>query len=316
MGTILQFEARDILEKVSMSVAIGLMKQAFLQLSAGKATVPLRTVIETRDQHGQALFMPSYSPIWQLYGVKMVSVFPDNGADLPVVQGSLLIMSGETGKPLALLDAGSVTALRTGAASGLATDLLAPKDASTLALFGTGTQSWTQAEGVIAVRKIQKIMVRGTSREKETDFCRRLSEKFALSCIPLNNPLHLKTADIICTATTAHQPLFTLDMIHPGAHINAIGAFKPQMRELGADVIRACRLFVDQREAVLAEAGDIVIPISEGLVTSDCIQAELGEIISMKKSGRTSSREVTVFKSVGNAIQDLAIANFLVGSLR
>ena len=128
-------------------------------------------------------------------------------------------------------------------------------------------------------------------------------------------PMDLKRADIICTTTTSNDHLFTLDMLQPGVHINGVGSFKPTMREIGTDVIKACRLIVDQREAVLAEAGDIMIPLAERAITIDAIHAELGEIIAQKKQGRTSSQEITVFKSVGNAIQDLAIANFLVTGL-
>ena len=295
-----------------MAVAIGLMKEAFIHLSEKKVIVPIRSVIEPQQSNGTALFMPSYSPSWQLFGLKMVSVFPQNSKELPVVQGKMLVMSAVDGRPLAMLDAATVTALRTGAASGLATDLLANPDANTLAIFGTGTQAWSQVEGVLTVRKIKKVVVRGTNREKETMFCRKVSDEFEVDCRSMNYPEDLKKVDIICTATTSNDPLFTLAMLDRGVHINGIGSFKTTMREIGSDVIKGSLLIVDQRESVLAEAGDIVIPISEGVITAEHIHAELGEIIFGKKKGRSSLQQITVFKSVGNAIQDLAIANFLV----
>lgn len=314
MQTIPDFDEADIQNKVPMDVAIGLMREAFAQLTEQTAVVPLRTTIETGKKEGVALFMPSYSPSWKLFGLKMVSVFPENKKDLPIVQGKMLVMSAEDGKPLALLDAASLTALRTGAASGLATDLLAHHEASTLAVFGTGTQAWTQAEGVMAVRKIRTTLVRGTSREKEKIFCQRLAEKFEVHAEPLHDLQDLKKADIICTATTSCDPLFTLAMIKRGVHINGVGSFKPEMREIGSDVMQACLLVVDQRAAALTEAGDILIPIKEKRFDQGHIHAELGELVIQKKVGRTSADQITVFKSVGNALQDLAVANYLVGN--
>lgn len=295
-----------------MKVAIELMREAFLHLSNRQVNVPVRTVIESGK--GIVLFMPSYSPHWELFGLKMVSVFPSNKLPFPVVQGKMMVMSSENGKPLALLDAAELTALRTGAASGLASELLSNEQASTLGLFGTGAQSFTQAEGVMAVRKIKKIIVRGTSRDKELNFCHKLSEELHVDCSPMEFPGELKEADILCTATTSHSPLFSLPMLKPGAHINGIGSFKSHMREIDGDVIKASLLVVDQREAALEEAGDIVIPIKEGLIKPEDIHAELGEIVGRRKSGRETPSQITVFKSVGNAIQDLAVANYLVNA--
>lgn len=309
----LSFKAADI-QRVDMNTAISLMREAFQLLSAGKVQVPLRSVVEESEGKGIALFMPSYAPEWKLFGLKMVSVFPGNANPIPVIQGKMMVMSAENGTPLALLDAAEVTALRTGAASGLATDLLALPNASTLAIFGTGAQACTQAAGVAAVRKIQQILVKGTSHESEVEFCRRLRDVFHIPCEPLPTFKDMAAIDIICTATTSHQPLFPRDVLKPGVHINAVGSFKPQMRELGADIISDCKLIVDQREAVLLEAGEVAIPIAEGTLTANCIHAELGEVISKKKSGRSSSKEITVFKSVGNAIQDLAVARHLIGA--
>lgn len=305
------FEAGEI-DRIPMKVAIDLMREAFQLLSEGDVTVPLRTALETQDQTGLALFMPSYAPAWKLFGLKMVSVFPNNPAPTPVIQGKMILMDAANGKPLATLDAASLTALRTGAASGLATELLARADASTLAMFGTGAQARTQVAGVVAVRKIARILVKGMSVEKEQEFCALLSRDHSISCEPLGALSNLRNADVICTATTSAVPLLKLTDLGPGVHINAVGSYKPHMRELPEEVIRKSRLVVDQRAAALHEAGELAIPIHEGTLTPEIIHAELGELVA-GKSGRLAVNELTVFKSVGNAVQDLAVARYLVG---
>lgn len=307
------FEADDIY-RIPMKVAIGLMREAFQLLSEGKVTVPLRTAMETEGKSGLALFMPSYAPSWKLFGLKMVSVFPGNRPPTPVIQGKMILMDAVNGQPLATLDAASLTALRTGAASGLATELLSRPNASTLAIFGTGAQARTQVAGVAAVRKISRILVKGTTIEKERDFSRLISGELNLPCESLGSLDNLRQADVICTATTSAAPLFRLSDLGKGVHINAVGSYKPYLRELSEDAIAGCRLVVDQREAVLHEAGELALPIRDGHLTPSIIYAELGELVA-GKAGRQSEKELTVFKSVGNAIQDLAVARYLLQTL-
>lgn len=301
----------EAIARIGMDKAIELMREAFQLLSEGKIRVPLRTALETDDKSGMALFMPSYAPSWKLFGLKMVSVFTNNPPPLPAIQGQMLLMDASDGRLLALLDAPAVTALRTGAASGLATQSLAREDGSTLAVFGTGVQASSQVAGVLAARAVNQVLVRGTSAEKESAFCQRIADKFNVSCIPLGAIDNLQSADIICTATNSERPLFERKHLKVGVHINAIGSYKPHMRELSEDVVGHGKLVVDQRDAVLHEAGELVIPIKEGRLTSGIIYAELGEIVA-GKAGRTSANELTIFKSVGNAVQDLAIARHLI----
>ena len=312
MGDIQYFRKEDIQKKISMARAIDMMRAAFLQLTSGGAIVPVRTVIESRDHMGRVLFMPSYSAEFGLFGMKMVTVFDYNEAiNLPVIQGKMLLMDGVTGTPLAVLDAEYLTALRTGAASGLATDLLARHDASVLALFGTGVQAETQLEGILAVRNIKEVMVYGKTEKRTVAFCNEMGKRHPCN-IHVGTPGDLQQADVICTATTTTTPLFEFNQLKAGVHINGIGSYKPTMQEIGASVITQSVLIVDQREAVLSEAGDIMIPIQQGLMTKENIHAELGEVISGFRKGRTDDTQVTVFKSVGNAIQDLAIARCMV----
>jgi len=307
------FHESDIRQRVPMSLAVTLMKEAFVLLSAGGAIVPARTLVETVNQEGRALFMPSYAPAFQLFGLKMVSVFDGNSQyDLPIIQGKVLVMDSRNGSPVALLDAAYLTALRTGAASGLATDLLAQKEAHVLALFGTGAQAITQVQGVLSVRNIEEVVVFGTSADRADQFCKLMANTLPASIRSATSRKDLKLADIICLATTSPIPVFDRSEIKPGVHINGIGSYKSAHREIPGTVIRDSKLVVDQREAALTEAGDIILPMQEGLISEDHIFAELGEIASGKKPGRIHEEEITVFKSVGNAIQDLAIAHHLV----
>jgi len=304
------FSADDI-NRIPMDLAVGLMREAFQLLSEEKVQVPLRTTVDTSDKTGVALFMPSYAPTWKLFGLKMVSVFSNNKPPLPSIQGQMLVMDAENGTLLAMLDAPAVTALRTGAASGLATDLLALPECKLMALFGTGAQAWTQVAGVLAVRRINKILVKGTSAEKENVFSKNIEKKFRVSCEPLGDLKKLLDADVICTATGSSEPLFERKHAKSGVHINAIGSYQPHMRELPEDIMQTCRLVVDQRSAVLHEAGEVAIPLREGKMNADVMLAELGEVVA-GKSVRKSPDDITVFKSVGNAIQDLAIARYLL----
>lgn len=306
------FEENDIRKAISMAQAIELMKEAFVQISKKSAKVPVRMALDQIDQKGRVLFMPAYSPNYHLFGLKMVSVFPDNTKmNLPAIQGKMLVIDDENGTPKGLIDAEYLTALRTGAASGLATDLLARQNAKVLAIFGTGAQAHTQVEAILCVRKIEHILVYATTSEKSQDFCKAIIDTYHVACSPgvLEN---LKTADIICTATTSQKPLFEMEHIGRGVHINGIGSYKPEIREIPSSVIANSILIVDHRESALSEAGDIIIPVHEKKIGPEHIYAELGELVSGSKSGRTREDQITVFKSVGNAVQDLALASSLL----
>lgn len=305
-------EESDIRKKLSMQKAIDLMRDAFIQISKRSATVPVRLAMDEKNKKGRVLFMPAYSPAYQLFGLKMVSVFPDNPQlNLPAIQGKILVMDDTQGAPLGMLDAEYVTALRTGAASGLASNVLAIPASRVLAIFGTGAQAITQVEAILCVRPIEKIMVYGSSKEKAELFCKTLNQIHNITCKPGTRE-SLKDADIICTATTSAQPLFELESLKDSVHINGIGSYKPEIREISSTVIKAARLIVDHRESALSEAGDIIMPIKENLINADHIVAELGEILLGNILGRTEANQITVFKSVGNAVQDLAVAHYLL----
>lgn len=314
LTTSVRYFSRQIVEEsLTMPEAIELMKDAFRSLSEGEAVVPLRVNLAQQAQNGQTLFMPVYLPSAEAVGLKMVTIFKDNPAqNLPLIHGLMLVMDATNGQPLALLDAEYLTALRTGAASGLATDLLARKDATVLAVFGTGAQARTQVKGVAAVRPLEKVLVFGKNTTKAEAFCIEMQNTLGIKMEIATQPHQLLEADVICTATTSNVPVFEHQYLKKGVHINGVGAYRPDTREIPGLTMQIAKLVVDQRSAALAEAGDVVLPIQEGLFEADSIFAELGEIVAGIKSGRADEHEVTVFKSVGNATQDLAVAAYLI----
>jgi len=294
-----------------MKEAIDAMRLAFTVITNNETNLPQRINMNTGAKDANILIMPSSA--FGITGVKISSLYKNNPSrNLPMTQGLMVIINNETGEPVAMIDAVYLTELRTGAASGLATELLSRKDSKTLGIFGSNEQAEMQIEGVTEVRNINKIFVFARNKEKTIEFCKKISAKTGIQIIPAENADNLKSCDIICTATNSCEPVFEHQYVKPGTHINAIGSYKPTCREIPGETIIKSKLIVDQMKAALAEAGDILIPLSEGLINSNHIYAELGEIVSGKKTGRTSNDEITVFKSVGIAVQDLALAKLVL----
>jgi alanine dehydrogenase len=312
--------AADVHQALPMAVAIEAMKEAFSQLSSGQTTVPLRSRIDVAWNEGVTLFMPALLHTTQDMAVKIVSVFPRNQErGMATIHALVVALDAETGRPLAVMEGASLTAIRTGAASGAATDLLARPEAKTLAIFGSGAQARTQLEAVCTVRPIEQVWVYSLDEAGVQTFAEQMA---GYGPIPKNidivdNPREAVVgADVICTATTSSTPVFDGHDLKPGTHINAIGSFTPTMQEIDAETVQKARVIVDFREAVLAESGDLIIPIEQGLISADWIHAELGEIATGQKSGRTDASEITLFKSVGIAVQDaVAASRALAGAL-
>ncbi|RMG22604.1 MAG: ornithine cyclodeaminase family protein [Bacteroidetes bacterium] len=298
---------------LTMQDAIAAMRSAFVQLAGGQAMVPLRTHLRLPLREAEALFMPVFLAEQQLAGLKMVGLHPFNPAEgQPFIQASMLVMDALSGRPVGLVEASLLTAMRTGAASGLATQLLAPEQARVLAVFGTGAQAPFQIEAVCCVRPIEEVWVFGTSVEKSQAFIARQAPKYSCRFYAATELKALRRAEIICTATNANNPLFETSHLRAGVHINAIGAYRPDMAEIPPEVVARSRLYVDQREACLKEAGDITQAIEGGYIRPTHIQAELGELLLHSGKGRKNPAETTLFKSVGNAAQDLACAAALL----
>jgi len=303
--------AADVVRTLPMKDAVEAMRDAFRQLSTGQAVMPPRTQIEAAEPPGDALFMPSYIPAAGRMGVKIVTLFGGNAAQgLPRLQALMVVLDAATGSPLAVMDGTSLTAIRTGAASGVATDLLARPDAAVAAVFGAGPQARTQLVGVCAVRPIRRARIFDVSAERARAIAREMAEELGIQVEAAASPSEaLAGADVVCTATTASEPVFADSDVAPGTHINAIGSYKPGVREIPAETVRRARVVVDHLPAALAEAGDLIIPMEQGLIGKGHVYAELGELLAGVKKGRESPDEITLFKSVGVAVQDLAAAD-------
>ena len=303
----------DVRHALDMKQAIGLMRGAFIALSEGRATVPIRPTLPVPEHNGRALFMPVYLPDTGQIGLKIVAVHEDNPArGLPAIHALVMVIDATTGRPLAVMDGEYLTALRTGAGAGLATDLLARRDAEVAAIFGAGVQARTQLEAVCAVRPIRRAYVFNRTRQNAQVFAREMSAQLDLNVQVADEPETLRRADVVCTATTSLTPVFAHAHLKPGVHINGVGSYRPDMAEIPPETVRAAKVVVDHRPACLAEAGDLIQPIHQGLITENHVHAELGEIAAGHKAGRTSDDDVTFFKSVGNAVQDLAAASHIV----
>lgn len=298
---------------LGMPRAIDAMSRAFAALSSKQVEAPHRTKIGSSD--GIMLYKPALQQKAGIFIVKVVSVFPGNlKAGLPVTTGLLLVNDATTGLPRALMDAQYLTALRTGAASGLACRLLCNPGVTQAALFGAGGQAACQLEAMLCTLPLETVYVFTRDSMHAEAFCRN-QEPAAGGCRLIANPDRsvLKTCGVICTATTSSTPVFSDDEICAGTHINGIGSFMPTMAEIPAETICRSTVVVDQREACLDEAGDLRQPIERGLMPPDFRPAELGEIVLRRATGRTSPQAVTVFKSVGNAAQDLECAAEVLG---
>ncbi len=305
--------ASDVARCISMRDTIAAMRGAFIQLSSGAAVVPQRLSIDLEEKGAGGLFMPAYLPAAGLLGHKAVTIVPANtNRGLPLISALVLVADASNGLPLAVMDGAYLTALRTGAASGLATDLLAAPDASGVALIGAGRQGRTQLEAVCAVRPIQRVWVLDKDPGRAAEFARAQGQRLAIDIQATANPDKIQLADIVCTATTSPTPVFDDQHLKSGAHINAVGSYTPRMQEIPAATVQRAKLVVDSRSACLAETGDLAIPLAAGQLSADHIYAEIGELAAGELAGRESRAEITLFKSVGNAVQDVAAARCIL----
>lgn len=305
--------ARDIKKILTMQEVIAVMKEAFIQLASGNVCMPLRTAIPIPKHQAVTLCMPTYISSTEQLGVKIVTLFPNNPQrGLPSIHGLVFLFNAQTGQPEALLDGSLLTALRTGAVSGLATDLLARPDASSVAIIGSGVQARTQLEAIACVRKIKQIWIYSRNPANAELFAQEVTnDKNISASIKVTHSAHeaTKEADIICTATASTTPLIDIMDVRPGVHINAIGSHTEQMCEIGTKLVSQSKIIVDLRSAALAEAGEIIQSIRAGTLKENAI-SELGEVILDPTLGRTSPEQTTFFKSVGVAIQDISIADY------
>ena len=288
MSQVLVLSEHDVEELLTMEACIGVMEDALAALARGEVHNPLRQAIRAPGAPGLLGLMPAHrGGATPYYALKEVCVFPQNpkrGLDTHL--GAVILHSGETGEPLAFVNAAAVTAIRTAAVSAVATKLLAREDASVLAIIGKGAQAKAHARAIPIVRKVTEVRVCGRGESVEEA---------------------VRGADIVVTATNAREPILRREWLSPGVHINAVGSSVASARELEADLVAAASLFVDRRESTENESGDYLAAIELGAT----IRAELGELLTGSRSGRKSETEITLFKSLGLAVEDLASAAYL-----
>jgi ornithine cyclodeaminase len=256
--------------------------------------------------------MPSFlpSPKGGILAVKLITLFHGNAAvGLESHQGVIVVIGGDRGEPLALIEAASVTALRTAAVSALATRLLARPDSRSLAIVGTGVQAKSHLDAMLAVLPIERVRIWGRTTERARALAATARDRYPIAIeVAATAQAAVRDADVVCTVTAAREPVVHGDWVRPGTHINAVGSSTPGARELDSGVVARAAVFVDSREAALAEAGDLLIPIREGAITREHIRAELSALVAGTATARENRDQVTLFKSLGLAVEDAAAA--------
>ncbi|MFC2084342.1 ornithine cyclodeaminase family protein [Bacteroidota bacterium] len=299
----------DIKKCISMKAAIQSMEKAFSELTKGHIKVPQRFSMDLEHHNGGSLFMPVYMPSENLVGLKTVMLHKGNPIkNLPMIHATYMLFNADTGEVLAFMDAEYITALRTGAASGLATRYLSKNESEVLVIFGAGIQARTQLEAVHEVRTISKVYIVDLNYKKAVEFSEQMSETMNIEVFPSPNREIIKEAHIICTATSSNSPVFSDEDLQDGTHINGIGSYRRDMCEIPGATIQRAKLVVDSKEAAMKEAGDILQAIENKRITADHIHAELGELVDSTKAARVIDSEITIFKSVGVAAQDIVVA--------
>jgi alanine dehydrogenase len=297
---------------LEMHDCMHVVENAFRELAQGTAVLPLRTAILPPD--GLSLYMPAYLKGAGALACKVVTVYKNNPTkfNMPTTIGKVLVQDPESGDVVCIMDGGYLTAVRTGAASGVASKYLAREgEGQTLAVFGAGVQAKMQVWAVSIARKISKAYVFDLSREAMENFANEMQTKLDIEIIQAKHPDELVPCDIICTASSSATPIFDGTKVLPGAHINGIGSHTPNARELDTAIVKRSKFVGDSREACFKEAGDIIIPVNEGAISEEHFYAELGEILTGAKQGRENKEEITLFKSNGLAIQDVATAKLI-----
>jgi len=296
-----------------MRACMEAMAEALRSVSRGESVLPLRQVIMLPDQAGAFGSMPAYLGSPPAIGVKSITVFPGNhGTELDSHQGAVLLFETKRGSLLAVMDASSITAVRTAAVSGVATRLLARADAGDLALLGTGVQALTHLEAMSHARPLRRVRAWSRRPEHVRAFAQRAERSLGLKVEAAPSAREaVRGADLVCTVTSSREPVLEGEWLSPGTHVNAVGASLATARELDTAAVVRASLFVDRRESALKEAGDFLIPRREGAIDDGHIRAELGELLLGSRPGRQSDSEITVFKSLGLAVEDVASARLI-----
>ncbi|OGD55165.1 hypothetical protein A3K81_02175 [Candidatus Bathyarchaeota archaeon RBG_13_60_20] len=307
----------DVAKLITMEETVDTVEEAFKEHAEGRVVMPPRSTIMVPRYNGSISFMPSYLTGLDAQATKIISIYPDNrGKGLPTTAAWLVVNDPRTGAVKAFMDATYLTAMRTGAITGVAARYLAPEDASTVAIFGAGVQGRTQTWAACTVRDIERVYIYDIYPDARRRFAEEMSAMLGVEVKPASTGEEAcRDADIVLTATTSSVPVVSRKWLKDRVHVSAIGAFYPDWRELDTATVVESKLVIDDREGIMLEAGDVLIPIREGAITEDHIYAELKELVSGRKKGRTPEDGITVFKSVGIAIQDSSVANLVLRKL-
>jgi len=314
MTKILVLKQSEVEELLPMRECISVMDEALTDLARGKVFQPLRMIVMPPGAQGGMGLMPSYrSGERAVFGVKTVCVFPANPSKgLDSHQGNVVLFSAETGELIALMNASAITAIRTAAVSGVATRLLAREDADDLAIIGSGVQARTHIEAMACVRPLKRVRIASLRFENAKKFADEMGPRYSFPIEPVQDiETAVRGASLIVTATSSAQPILKREWVSSGAHLNVVGSSVASDREVDSATMAASSLFVDRRESTINEGGDYLFALRDGSIGNDHIKAEIGELLIGEKQGRSSSDEITLFKSLGLAIEDLASADYL-----
>jgi ornithine cyclodeaminase/alanine dehydrogenase len=302
-------DKKDLEELLTMDEVLKALEAGFREAKEGRCIVPVRFYLNVEEHQGQFLFMPALLSGLKQSGTKIVSVFPQNPSmGKPTIYATYLLNDPVTGELLALMEGATLTGIRTGGASGLATHYLARKDSKVLGIIGTGFQSYFQFKAVQAVRPIEEVWAYDLDPRRLESFCMKLDPLVKVH--RASRPAEaVRRSDVLVTSTTSKTPVFSGKDLKPGTHINAIGAFRPDMREADDETILKATIVVDTYEGCLSEAGDLLIPMGEGKLKKEAIHGDLGDLVTGRKEGRGSDEEITFFKSVGFGMEDVVTAH-------
>ncbi len=307
---ILIINQTEVIELLPMTECIAVMRDALERLTEGDVILPLRPIMWLPEKVGALGMMPAYIGGNAIMGLKVVSVFPGNhGTEYDSHMGAVMLFETQHGRPLALVDASEITAIRTAGVSGVATDLLARADASDLCIMGAGVQARSHLAAMLAVRPIERVRIWSRNHEHAKTLADDESTRRGIPIEAIESARGaVEGASLICTTTAAPDPILFGQWLATGTHINAVGSSVPFTRELDTAAVVKSRLFVDRRESTIHEAGDYLFPQREGAISEDHIQGEIGELLLSKVAGRNSPTEITLFKSLGLAVEDVAAA--------
>ena len=310
---VLMLNRQQVKELLPMRACMDVMAKTFRAYSRGEAIQPLRSMMKVPSSGGILAPMPGYDGASQALAVKLITVFHnEDETKFDSHQGLVVLFSAKHGNPLAIMDAIEITAIRTAAASGVATEALAREDASLLTILGSGVQAKSHFSAITEARSIQSVRIWSRTQKHAEKLAAELSMLSSIE-ITVSNDVRTAVADahIICTVTAAEEPILEGAWLSSGTHINAVGSSMAKRRELDSEAVVNSKLYVDSRESATNEAGDFLIPLSEDAVSHEHLLGEIGEVLDGKVQGRLSPEEITLFKSLGMAVEDVSAAQYI-----